>query len=231
MQRLNVTDAAEVLGITKEAVYNRIRRGSLKSIEKNGQKFVILDDESNLQRQKSKSEVKLAKMPTTKQNELKNDEFIKYLLTQIDEMKAINLNLQADKERLFKEKEQMLVESKNEISQIYKERDEKLMQFLDAIKHPFLAYKDEEAIEAVVEESGLSDSKGAASQNYKNDEQSTKWQSLSEYLRVFEFDKVRRKKLQNRIIRQIGRSKFIKFKNGIILVKKNKTLKELMGEI
>ncbi|MBR8465445.1 helix-turn-helix domain-containing protein [Campylobacter sp. faydin G-140] len=231
MQRLNVTDAAEILGITKEAVYNRIRRGSLKSIEKNGQKFVILDDESNLQRQKSKSEVKLAKMPTTKQNELKNDEFIKYLLAQIDEMKAINLNLQADKERLFKEKEQMLVESKNEISQIYKERDEKLMQFLDAIKHPFLAYKDEEAIEAVVEESGVSDSKGAASQNYKNDEQSTKWQSLSEYLRVFEFDKVRRKKLQNRIIRQIGRSKFIKFKNGIILVKKNKTLKELMGEI
>ncbi|MBR8462306.1 helix-turn-helix domain-containing protein [Campylobacter sp. faydin G-105] len=231
MQRLNVTDAAEILGITKEAVYNRIRRGSLKSIEKNGQKFVILDDESNLQRQKSKSEVKLAKMPTTKQNELKNDEFIKYLLTQIDEMKAINLNLQADKERLFKEKEQMLVESKNEISQIYKERDEKLMQFLDAIKHPFLAYKDEEAIEAVVEESGISDSKGAASQNYKNDEQSTKWQSLSEYLRVFEFDKVRRKKLQNRIIRQIGRSKFIKFKNGIILVKKNKTLKELIGEI
>ena len=43
MQKLSVSEAAEILGITKEAVYNRIRRGSLKSLEKDGQKFVILE--------------------------------------------------------------------------------------------------------------------------------------------------------------------------------------------
>ena len=45
MQKLAVNEAAEILGITKEAVYNRIRRGSLKTVIENGTKFVILDEE------------------------------------------------------------------------------------------------------------------------------------------------------------------------------------------
>ena len=52
------------------------------------------------------------------------------MLNELNELKSLNLNLQADKDRLFKEKEQMLIERKNEILQIYKDRDEKLMQFL-----------------------------------------------------------------------------------------------------
>ena len=45
MQKLAINEAAEILGITKEAVYNRIRRGSLKTVIENGIKFVILDEE------------------------------------------------------------------------------------------------------------------------------------------------------------------------------------------
>ena len=45
MQKLAVNEAAEILGITKEAVYNRIRRGSLKTVIENGTKFVIFDEE------------------------------------------------------------------------------------------------------------------------------------------------------------------------------------------
>ena len=55
MQKLSVSEAAEILGITKEAVYNRIRRGSLKSLEKDGQKFVILEKEPENQSPKFES--------------------------------------------------------------------------------------------------------------------------------------------------------------------------------
>ena len=72
MQKLSVSEAAEILGITKEAVYNRIRRGSLKSLEKDGQKFVILEKEPENQNPKS------APNPPKNPNET---EFVKYLLT------------------------------------------------------------------------------------------------------------------------------------------------------
>ena len=207
MQKLPVGQAAEILGITKEAVYNRIRRGSLKAVEKNGQKFVILDDE-NVQ----EPEIKPAKKPTVKTpKSANNDEFVKYLLAELSEMKTANLNLQADKERLFKEKEQMLIERKNEISQIYKERDEKLMQFLNAMQKPFLRNKnDEPAIEAQIDEDG-----------------EKKWISLGEYLRSLTPQPKNIKKVQNKIIKRINHSKFIKFKNGVILIRKNKTLQEV----
>ena len=79
MQKLPVGQAAEILGITKEAVYNRIRRGSLKAVEKNGQKFVILNDENA-----QEPEIKSVKKPTTKtQKSANNDEFVKYLLAEL----------------------------------------------------------------------------------------------------------------------------------------------------
>ena len=47
MQKLAVNEAAEILGITKEAVYNRIRRGSINTVIENGTKFVILDEKQS----------------------------------------------------------------------------------------------------------------------------------------------------------------------------------------
>ena len=43
----------------------------------------------------------------------------------------------------------MLIERKNEILQIYKDRDEKLMQFLNAMQRPLLAPKNESAASEV----------------------------------------------------------------------------------
>ncbi|MBE3021657.1 DNA-binding protein [Campylobacter sp. 7477a] len=211
MQKLPVNEAANVLGVTKEAVYNRIRRGSLKSVEKDGQKFVVLDD-ADIKDEKPSKKRQSHNETTNKQN----GEFVRYLIEQLNEVKALNLNLQADKDRLFKEKEQMLIESKNEISQIYKERDEKLMVFLKAMERPFLTHvkSEETAVEAVVDEE-ISEQK---------------WISLSEFLREFSFEPKKQKKAQNKIIKHIGRSKFIKFKQGVILIRKDKTLKELIGE-
>ena len=42
MTKLTISDAAEKLGVSKEAIHNRIRRGSLESVIENGVKFVLI---------------------------------------------------------------------------------------------------------------------------------------------------------------------------------------------
>lgn len=210
MQKLAINEAAEILGITKEAVYNRIRRGSINTVIENGTKFVILDE-------KPSSEKATKSAPKSTKTKSQNDEFVNYLLNELSELKSLNLNLQADKDRLFKEKEQMLIERKNEILQIYKDRDEKLMQFLNAMQRPLLAQKNDdmpnnEAIEAEIENE-------------------SKWINLSEFLKELNLKPKVTKKASKKIIKAIHHSKFIKFKRGVILVRKNKNLKELIGEI
>ncbi|WP_462108725.1 DNA-binding protein [Campylobacter concisus] len=210
MQKLAINEAAEILGITKEAVYNRIRRGSINTVIENGTKFVILDE-------KPSSEKATKPTPKSTKTKSQNDEFVNYLLNELSELKSLNLNLQADKDRLFKEKEQMLIERKNEILQIYKDRDEKLMQFLNAMQRPLLAQKNDdmpssEAIEAEIENE-------------------SKWINLSEYLKELNLKPKATKKVSEKIIKNIHHSKFIKFKRGVILVRKHKNLKELIGEI
>ena len=210
MQKLAINEAAEILGITKEAVYNRIRRGSINTVIENGTKFVILDE-------KPSSEKATKSAPKSTKTKSQNDEFVNYLLNELSELKSLNLNLQADKDRLFKEKEQMLIERKNEILQIYKDRDEKLMQFLNAMQRPLLAQKNDdmpnnEAIEAEIENE-------------------SKWINLSEFLKELNLKPKATKKASEKIITAIHHSKFIKFKRGVILVRRHKNLKELIGEI
>lgn len=210
MQKLPIGEAAEILGISKEAVYNRIRRGSLKSVEKDGMKFVIIPNENE-----SKGEKRPKKIESKQQND---SEFVKFLLAELKELKEINLNLQADKERLFKEKESMLVQSKSEILQIYKDRDEKLMAFLNAMQKPLLPYnkneQDNEILDVHVE-----------------DEKEHKFISIVEYLNELNVDGIMKKKIEKRILKNINKSKFIKFKNGVILVKKDKKLKHIIGDL
>lgn len=209
MQKLAVNEAAEILGITKEAVYNRIRRGSLKTVIENGTKFVILDEEPS-------SEKPTKTAPKSTKTKSQNDEFVSYLLNELNELKSLNLNLQADKDRLFREKEQILLNNKIEIAQIYRERDEKLRGFLSMLERPLLARQNGEYVAPIDVE--FVESKP---------ENEGKWTSLAEFLKSQNLSGKSLKKTQNKIIKNIGKSKFIKFKKGVIMVKSKKILKEL----
>ncbi|MGG7074448.1 DNA-binding protein [Campylobacter sp. 9BO] len=214
MQKLPVGEAAEILGISKEAVYNRIRRGSLKSIEQDGIKFVIIGEEAQTE-QKPKTQKKPRK---TQAIARQDSEFVSFLLNELNELKAQNANLQSDKERLFKEKEQMLIQSKQEISTIYKERDEKLMAFLNAMGQiPQLNKSQDRKFEDVVEA------------EVQNDIEH-KFVNINEYLSELNLDQKSLKNAQKKIIKNINKSKFIKFKNGVILVRRDKKLKQIIGE-
>ncbi|CAD7288380.1 hypothetical protein LMG7974_00981 [Campylobacter majalis] len=215
MRKLQVSEAAQELGISKEAVYNRIRRGSLKSSEEDGVKYVLFDDEA-------KSDEKKTKSTKTQKNTTNSDKFIEFLLNELSELKSQNQNLQSDKEKLYKEKEQMLVNSKAEIMAVYKDKDEKLMQFLNILQKPSLTHDVDVSNTEPVIDAELDDEVSA---------KFGKFIGLNEYLKELNLDKKTYKKAQKKIIKRINKSKFVKFKDGVIMVKRDKSLYEIIGEI
>ena len=218
MSKVPVSEAAEILGVTKEAVYNRIRRGTLKTFEKDGVKYVVLDGYEPQAASKSAPKTSKSAKSSEPKKSAKTGEFDvnEFLLSQISELKEQNQNLQADKERLFREKEQILLNNKSEIAQIYRERDEKLRGFLSMLERPLLARQNGEYVAPIDVE--FVESKP---------ENEGKWTSLAEFLKSQNLSGKGLKKTQNKIIKNIGKSKFIKFKKGVIMVKSKKISKEL----
>ncbi len=218
MSKVPVSEAAEILGVTKEAVYNRIRRGTLKTFEKDGVKYVVLDGYEPQAASKSAPKTSKSAKSSEPKKSAKTGEFDvnEFLLSQISELKEQNQNLQADKERLFREKEQILLNNKSEIAQIYRERDEKLRGFLSMLERPLLARQNGEYVAPIDVE--FVESKP---------ENESKWMSLAEFLKSQNLSGKSLKKTQNKIIKNIGKSKFIKFKKGVIMVKSKKISKEL----
>lgn len=218
MSKVPVSEAAEILGVTKEAVYNRIRRGTLKTFEKDGVKYVVLDGYEPQTAPKSAPKTSKSAKSSESKKAAKTGEFDvnEFLLSQIGELKEQNQNLQADKDRLFREKEQILLNNKTEIAQIYRERDEKLRGFLSMLERPLLARQNGEYVAPIDVE--FVESKP---------ENEGKWTSLAEFLKSQNLSGKSLKKTQNKIIKNIGKSKFIKFKKGVIMVKSKKISKEL----
>lgn len=218
MSKVPVSEAAEILGVTKEAVYNRIRRGTLKTFEKDGVKYVVLEGYEPQTAPKSAPKTSKSAKSSESKKAAKAGEFDvkEFLLSQIGELKEQNQNLQADKDRLFREKEQILLNNKSEIAQIYRERDEKLRGFLSMLERPLLARQNGEYVAPIDVE--FVESKP---------ENEGKWTSLSEFLKSQNLSGKSLKKTQNKIIKNIGKSKFIKFKKGVIMVKSKKISKEL----
>ena len=218
MSKVPVSEAAEILGVTKEAVYNRIRRGTLKTFEKDGIKYVVLDGYEPQTAPKSAPKTSKSAKSSEPKKSAKAGEFDvnEFLLSQISELKEQNQNLQADKERLFREKEQILLNNKTEIAQIYRERDEKIRNFLNLLERPLLARQNGEYAAPVDVEFVESEP-----------ENEGKWTSLAEFLKSQNLSGKSLKKTQNKIIKNIGKSKFIKFKKGVIMVKSKKISKEL----
>ena len=217
MAKVPIGEAAEILGVTKEAIYNRIRRGTLKSSESNGVKYVFIGDEPKKNRQLKAKTKKQTKQTKSTEPAKINLDLSEFLLKEVDELKEQNQNLLKDKDRLFREKEQILVENKAEIAKIYEDRDEKLRYFLSMLERPLIARQNGEYVAPIDVEFAV-------------DELPRKWVSLSEFLNGLNLDGKKLKKLQNDIIKKIGKAKFIKFKDGMIMVKSKKAAKKMIGE-
>lgn len=130
MSKMTVAEAAEHFNVSKEAIHNRIRRGTLNSVIENGVKYVMLADAA----------------PAAPAAESR---FHDYIEKENERLKAKNEQLEAEVNRLRDQREAMLIAEREKVEQIYKERDEQLKNVLQVFASKLLP---EQAAAAVVEE-------------------------------------------------------------------------------
>ncbi|MFA7070256.1 MAG: DNA-binding protein [Sulfurimonas sp.] len=114
MKKLTIQEAADELGVSKEAIHNRIRRGSLKVTMQNGTKYVSLEQKE----QKPQDE---------------GDRYYKFLESQNQKLQDKLERFESEIRELRDQKERLLVEEKLKIEQVYRQKDEHLKSIVEAI--------------------------------------------------------------------------------------------------
>lgn len=153
MTKLTISEAANKLGVSKEAIHNRIRRGSLQSLVEDGVKFVIINNSETAQVSSRKIENKKASVQA-------DERYYKLLEEQNAKLQQKVENLENETRSLRDQKEQMLIQEREKIEQIYKEKDEQLKNIINAISSNFMLnnsqkklHIEDESFEAEIEES------------------------------------------------------------------------------
>jgi len=193
--KLSVAQAAEKFKVSREAIHNRIRRGSLDCVIENGTKFVVLDEPTQ-----------------TKQNPA-NDKYYSYIEDENSSLKDKIKELEKQNSKLRDQKEQMLIEEKKKIEQIYQERDEQLKQVLHTITSKFLPnIKNEEIIENVQHEEDIVEIEPIKSEAIK----------LKIFLKLKNYKPAKRLRIKNRFKRLVGRDERVFRKNSKIYIDPSK---------
>jgi excisionase family DNA binding protein len=234
-KKLTVVEAAKLLGVSKEAIYNRLRRGTLQSVMEEGIKYIVL----------TKQGAKESSSFSRKAEGGIDSAYVALLKTQLDELKAKNDRLEADKERLIADKEKLLIESKEKIEAIYKERDEQLKTIL-SLANRQIVYAPSEPVsndahttvfdpaqtvlerEEVYEEADLLDEE--ISQERDVFESYRDWRDLRSYLKEKGFSKKEKQHINETLEKKLGHAQDVMDKNGKLFIKKGKKLKEILGE-
>lgn len=236
-KKLTVMEAAKLLGVSKEAVYNRLRRGSLQSVIENGVKYILL----------TKSTLKEG--TTVRKSESSTESaYVELLKAQIEEIKLKNEKLEADKERLIADKERLLIESKEKIEMIYKERDEQLKAILslanrqithtsgetvtstNTMTKPTTAEPTSMTTPFVFEEADVLEEEEENKVADTMVEAYSDWRDLRSYLKEKGFSKKEKQHISDKIGKKVGQLNDVMDKNGKLFIKKGKKLKEILGE-
>ncbi|MBP1681360.1 MAG: hypothetical protein H6Q35_1699 [Proteobacteria bacterium] len=238
-KKLTVIEAAKLLGVSKEAIYNRLRRGSLQSVVENGVKYILL----------TKSSLKEGPSARKIESAATESAYVELLKVQLEEMKLKNEKLEADKERLIADKERLLIESKEKIEMIYKERDEQLKAIL-TLANRQITHTSNDTVTAAAhtpnpnnttsknpivspyafEEADVLDEEDEGKVVEDMFESYSDWRDLRSYLKEKGFSKKEKQHISDKIGRKVGQLNDVMDKNGKLFIKKGKKLKEILGE-
>ena len=130
MGKMTVAEAAQHFNVSKEAIHNRIRRGTLDCVIENGVKYVAVGE----QRAAANSH---------------DSRYYDYIEKENEALKARIAALEGETKTLREQREQMLIDERDKIEQIYKERDEQLRSVLQVVASKFLT---QATMESVIEE-------------------------------------------------------------------------------
>jgi len=194
MSKMSISDAAEHFGVSREAIHNRVRRGSLQSIIENGVKLVIVDKKTPT-----------ASRVQTKRATSSDDKYYKLLEEQNAKLQEKVEKLEGETRTLRDQKEQMLIDERMKIEQIYRDKDEQLKSILNTFQSQFmLASPDEEPLEVEIEEQIAVDRLGIISLKKYLKEQKTSTKKVQKIKEKFK----KRAKKDERII-TIGKKYYL----------------------
>ena len=150
MKKMSIAEAAEYFRISKEAIHNRIRRGSLKSTTEDSVKFVLIDENAPAKN-----------TTTTRTTKNMEGNYYQFLVEQNTKLQERVSTLEIETRTLREQKEQMLIEERIKIEQIYKDKDEQLKSIINAISTQIVQKtkelemqfaKSEESLDVEIEE-------------------------------------------------------------------------------
>ena len=204
MSKLSVAEAAERFKVSKEAIHNRIRRGSLDCVIEHGMKYVLIDEPSK----KDKTEEPI------------NDKYHTYIEEENNALKDKIKDLESQNFRLRDQKEAMLIAQKNDIEQVYKDRDEQLKQVLQTITTKFLPQQDNNTTTEVDNEEYVD-----------VEELKAEPIRLKEFLKLKAYKPAKRERIKNRFKRLIGQEERVfKHKGKIYIDPSRYNYKDLISD-
>jgi len=184
---MTIIEAAEHFCVSKEAIHNRVRRGSLEVVVVDGIKYVKVDD-------------KTKPAPKTKSNPRRgslssDDRYYKLLEEQNLKLQEKVEKLEGETRTLRDQKEQMLIDERIKMERIYKEKDEQLKNILSTISSQFM-------LNAPIDEPKEDhlDAEITEVQEIEKPKKKKKGEliSLKNYLKEYKFSKEKSKKIKKR---------------------------------
>jgi len=189
---LSVNDAAEYFGISKEAIHNRIRRGSLEVVLKEGVKMVIVDEKTA-----PKNSPKTAQRAPRAKAPIHDERYYRLLEEQNAKLQARVETLESETRSLRDQKEQMLIAEREKIEAIYKEKDEQLKSVLSTLSQQFMLTLPNENIETLEALDAQIESENEPSEK-PQEPKNSKVISLKKYLKSLKLSDKKAKKIKER---------------------------------
>lgn len=195
MKKMTIADAAEYFNVSKEAIHNRIRRGSLDCIVEDGVKYVAVESAKN----------------SAATNIAGDNRYTHYIEQENERLREKVDVLEKETTRLRDQREQMLIDERVKVEQIYKERDAQLRSVLHVVATKFLSHA---SVDDVMEEARSVDAINVDVVESEIDE----WVSLKSFLKLKRYNDKEKKKIKNRFEAVIGDDIRLSLRSGKIFL-------------
>ncbi len=204
MGKMTIAEAAQHYNVSKEAIHNRVRRGSLDSVIENGVKYVILGEAK-----------RAAPSPAT------DTRYYDYIEKENERLKGKVDTLEHETTRLRHQREQMLIDDREKIERIYQERDEQLKSILQVVATNFLGHSTAERVIEEVEMAEVLEVKENASKGEPEVERQEEdiLVSLKDFMKLKLYSKKKRQKIKERFEKRAKKDARIIIKDKKLFLK------------
>jgi predicted DNA-binding protein YlxM (UPF0122 family) len=205
MAKMTIAEAAEHFKVSKEAIHNRIRRGSLSSVLENGIKYVSIAE---------------AKTSTQRHSDQRYYDYIEEENARLKE--RVN-KLENETTSLRDKREAALIAEREKIEQIYKERDEQLRSLLHEVASKFLTAQNMNQVidDAVNDNDTSEDAEVISEAPISAHSEKASLISLKEFLKLKKYSKKKAKKIKNRFEKKAKNDNRITIKKDKIYLSPN----------